>query len=257
MQPYLRYIYGDVFGFLAAWTWIVAVMPATLAILSIVFVESLYSAAGVTDQAGRVEHKLLSVLVLAVVGVANSISTRATTRLNGVFVGTKFFAIVAVVVAGLAVVALQVARPGREDVGGRDWFTTPWFRYRDSANPDGSTTRWRELSSWDVFGHYSAALYGALWAYSGWDKVRTPRLPCPRAGEEGECATAGTHAGHLHHRRALRACSPAPAGHQHRYAHHRAVVPGRQLGLLHPAPVGRGVDDRQHRRGKPTPTPPP
>lgn len=25
VQPYLKYIYGDVFGFLAAWTWVVAV----------------------------------------------------------------------------------------------------------------------------------------------------------------------------------------------------------------------------------------
>ena len=55
MQPYLRYIYGDVFGFLAAFTWVFAVMPATLAILSIVFVESIYSAAGVAGESSRLE----------------------------------------------------------------------------------------------------------------------------------------------------------------------------------------------------------
>src|SRR6478609_1102524 len=49
VQPYLQHIYGDIWGFLAAWTWIVAVMPATLAILSIVFVESAYSATGVIN----------------------------------------------------------------------------------------------------------------------------------------------------------------------------------------------------------------
>ena len=58
VQPYLQRIYGDFVGFLAAWTWIVAVMPATLAILSIVFVESAYSAAGITDQASRIEFYL-------------------------------------------------------------------------------------------------------------------------------------------------------------------------------------------------------
>ncbi|TAQ91381.1 hypothetical protein B7494_g319 [Chlorociboria aeruginascens] len=100
VQPYLQYIFGDIFGFLAAWTWIVAVMPATLAILSIVFIESIFSAAGTTDQAGSIEHKLL-----------------------------------------------------------------------DSIAPDGSTLHWGELSQWERFGHYSAALYGALWAYSGWDKA--------------------------------------------------------------------------------------
>lgn len=125
VQPYLRYIFGDVFGFLAAWTWIVAVMPATLAILSIVFIESIYSAAGITDQADNLGHKLLSILILVVISVANSISTKTSTRLNGFFVVTKFTTIAAVVVAGLVVVIIQATHPDRDDIGGRDWFTKP------------------------------------------------------------------------------------------------------------------------------------
>ncbi|KAI0478170.1 amino acid/polyamine transporter I [Xylaria cf. heliscus] len=171
VQPYLRYIFGDVFGFLAAWTWIVAVMPATLAILSIVFVESIYSAAGITDQADRIEHKLLSILILAVVSVANCISTKTSTRLNGFFVVTKFTTIAAIVVAGIVVVVIQATQPRRDDVGGRDWFTKPWFGNRPTVNPDGSTTDWDHISEWELLGHYSTALYGALWAYSGWDKA--------------------------------------------------------------------------------------
>jgi amino acid transporter len=170
VQPYLQYIFGDVFGFLAAWTWIVAVMPATLAILSIVFVESIFSAAGVTDQADSVEHKLLAILILVVMNVANSISTKASTRLNNFFVVTKFISIAGVVVAGIVVVAIQVSNPDR-DIGGRDWFTKSWFGYRTSIDPDGNKTDWSKLSEWEILGHYSAALYGALWAYSGWDKV--------------------------------------------------------------------------------------
>ncbi|KAK0624585.1 amino acid/polyamine transporter I [Bombardia bombarda] len=170
VQPYLKYVFGDVFGFLAAWTWVVAVMPATLAILSIVFVESIYSAAGVTDQADRIEHKLLSILILAAIGLANSISTKASTRLNNFFVVTKFVTIFALVLAGVVVVALQVSDPNRA-VGGGDWFQKSWFEYRDSVNPDGSVTHWGALSEWEMFGHLSAALYAALWAYSGWDKA--------------------------------------------------------------------------------------
>ncbi|GAB1310670.1 Solute carrier family 7 protein [Madurella fahalii] len=170
VQPYLKYIFGDVFGFLAAWTWVVAVMPATLAILSIVFIQSIYSAAGVTGQGDRIEHKLLSILVLACIGVANSISTKASTRLNNFFVAAKFVTIAAIVVAGVVVVVLQLADPNRV-VGGRDWIKKPWFGYRDSVNPDGSVTHWAGLSEWEMFGHLSAALYAALWAYSGWDKA--------------------------------------------------------------------------------------
>ncbi|KAI0428657.1 amino acid/polyamine transporter I [Xylaria sp. FL1042] len=171
VQPYLRYIFGDIFGFLAAWTWVVAVMPATLAILSIVFVESIYSAAGITDQADRIEHKVLSILILVVMSVANSISTKTSTRLNDFFVVTKFTTIAAVVVAGLVVVIIQATHPDRDDIGGRDWFTKAWFGNRPTVNPDGSTTDWEHLSEWELLGHYSTALYGALWAYSGWDKA--------------------------------------------------------------------------------------
>ncbi|KAK1993764.1 amino acid transporter [Colletotrichum falcatum] len=167
VQPFLQHIYGDVFGFLAAWTWIVAVMPATLAILSIVFVESIYSARGVTDQAAAPSHKALSVLVLVVMNAANSISTRASTRLNNLFVVTKFAAVLAVVLAGLVVVVLQLSHPDRRDVGGRDWFDKPWFASRGS---EGGVD-WDRVGAWDMLGYYSAALYGALWAYSGWDKA--------------------------------------------------------------------------------------
>jgi amino acid transporter len=174
VQPYLQYIFGDIFGFLAAWTWIVAVMPATLAILSIVFIESIFSAASVTNQAGRIEHKLLSILVLVVISGANSISTKASTRLNSFFVVTKFLSILGVVVAGIVVVIIGSSHPD-ENVGGGDWRTYPWFGPRDSVAPDGSRTDWRALSAWEIAGHLSTALYGALWAYSGWDKVSRKR----------------------------------------------------------------------------------
>ncbi len=248
MQPYLRYIYGDVFGFLAAWTWIVAVMPATLAILSIVFVESLYSAAGVTDQAGRVEHKLLSVLVLAVVGVANSISTRATTRLNGVFVGTKFFAIVAVVVAGLAVVALQVARPRprrRRRPRLVHHAVVPLPRQRQPRRLHDALARAVQLGRLrPLLGRPLRRAVGLLRLGQGKDAPVSPvREPARRAS-----------ALQLGHTQAIyitaELSAPArqlPLAINTAIAHHRAVVPGRQLGLLHPAPVGRGVDDRQHR----------
>lgn len=149
-------------------------MPATLAILSIVLIETISSATGVTDQAGRISHKLLSVLVLFVVSGANSISTTASTRLNNFFVGIKFFSILGVVFAGIIVVVITISGPSK-NVGGGDWSRRSWFEHRKSVNPDGTTTDWKKLSQWDLLGHYSAALYGALWAYSGWDKVRQPR----------------------------------------------------------------------------------
>ncbi|KAJ9293601.1 hypothetical protein DTO271G3_7680 [Paecilomyces variotii] len=171
VQPYLQYIFGDVFGFLAAWTWIIAIMPATLAILSIAFIDSIYSATGITNSATSIERKLLSILVLVVISLANSISTKATTRLNNFFVVTKFVSIAGIVIAGIVVIIIQTSNPN-SNIGGRDWFTRPWFGYRETVNSDGTTRiDWTKVGVWEILGHYSAALYGALWAYSGWDKA--------------------------------------------------------------------------------------
>ncbi|KAF5861195.1 Y+L amino acid transporter [Aspergillus alliaceus] len=170
VQPYLQYIFGDVFGFLAAWTWIIAVMPATLAILSIVFIESIYSAIGVVNEAGTIKHKLLSIIVLVTISVANSISTKVSTRLGSFFVTTKFVTIAGVVIAGLLVVIVHLASKEWE-APATDWYTKSWFGFRDTIAPDGTEIHWSDLAGWTMLGHYSAALYGALWAYSGWDKA--------------------------------------------------------------------------------------
>lgn len=143
--------------------------PATLAILSIVFVESIFSAAGVTDQAASVSHKLLSVLIMVVMNLANSISTKASTRLNNFFVTTKFLSIFFVVLAGVVVVIIQLANPDSR-AGGGDWRRKSWFDDRDTVTPDGRVIHWQSVSTWELLGYFSAALYGALWAYSGWEK---------------------------------------------------------------------------------------
>ncbi|KAL4905470.1 hypothetical protein BDW74DRAFT_152682 [Aspergillus multicolor] len=169
VQPYLQYIFGDIFGFLAAWTWIVAVIPASLGIMSIVFVESVFSAIGENNRTQGALHKFLSILVLIVFSMANGVSTKVTNRLNRFFVTAKFTAIAATVVAGIAVVVYHLA--AHTDKSTQDWWNKSWFGYRTSIGPDGSKTDWSKVDGWEMLGHYSAALYGALWAYSGWDKA--------------------------------------------------------------------------------------
>lgn len=245
VQPYLKYCFGDVFGFLAAWTWIVAVMPATLAILSIVFVESIYTARGITDGAAEWTHKLLSVGVVVLVSVANCISTKASTRLNKFFVATKFLAIAAVVLAGLVVVILELVgkAPSEGDNSNRDWVERNWFATRPVVNPDGSVNDWQGLSTWEMMGFYSTALYGALWAYSGWDKVRSFLYMTSSMDEmrtnHMECT------GCLHQRRALSAGQTAPARHQHGHPNHHCMLPRGECCILCPAAVGRRVHHGQ------------
>jgi amino acid transporter len=174
IQPYLSHMYGEVFGFLAGWSWIVATMPATLAILSIVFVESIYSSLGVNDPSPPITHKLWSLLVLIIISTANSISTKTSTRLGNFFVVVKLLSILLLIVAGLTVVFIFVGNRDR-DLGGGDWHSRGWFEARDTILSDGSKFDWGNVSTWEALGFYSTALYGALWAYSGWDKVRLLR----------------------------------------------------------------------------------
>lgn len=177
MQPYLQYVFGEVFGFLAAWTWIISVMPATLAILSIVFVESIFSVTGIAqDQAGSILHKSLSIIIVIATGLANSIGTDTSNKLSKIFVSVKFIAITAVVTAGITTVIVSCTSSSHENIGGGDWKTKSWFGMRDSLNPDGSKIVWSDLGTWEILGHCCTALYGALWGYSGWDKVGNPFL---------------------------------------------------------------------------------
>ncbi|CAI6332574.1 unnamed protein product [Periconia digitata] len=186
IQPYLTYMYGEFIGYLAAWSWIVATMPATLAILCIVFVESIYSSLGINEPQPPITHKLLSLLVLFAVTVANSISTKTSTRLSGLFVAVKFLTIALLGIAGLVVVGVYLGSGKSKDLGGGDWHQKGWYAPRDTTMPDGSSFDWDNVSAWDTLGYFSAALYGALWGYSGWDKanyvaaeLRDPRKQLP------------------------------------------------------------------------------
>jgi L-type amino acid transporter 9 len=173
-QQYLKYIYGDLAGFLAAWAWIVIVMPATLAILSIVFVESIYSALHPASHgtATGIQYKFYSVLVLVVMISLNSISTKISARLGNFFVVVKLASVGLLVLAGLVAALVHVADPKR-DSGGGDWHRKGWFDARPSLN-NGRTIDWMKVGSWEAFGYYSTALYAGLWAYAGWDKARFP-----------------------------------------------------------------------------------
>lgn len=169
VQEYLKYIYGDFAGFLAAWTWVVAIMPSTLSILSIVFIETAYSAAHPAGDgtASSWGYKLLSVLVFVVNVLLNCINTKTSARLGNVFMVIKLISVALPVLAGIVVAIIYVANHSR-DFTGKDWHEKSWFSPRTSVTPDGSLD-WTQVSTWEAFGHYSAAIYASLWAYCGWD----------------------------------------------------------------------------------------
>ena len=171
IQEYLKIIYGDFAGFLAAWAWVTAVMPATLSILSIVFVETIYSAAHSAESgtASGIGYKFLSILILFVNILLNCINTKTSATLGNIFLVIKLLSVGLLVFAGL-IVTIIYAADSEKDYSGKDWHRLGWFDPRPSITPDG-VIDWTKVTSWEALGHYSAAIYAGLWAYAGWDKV--------------------------------------------------------------------------------------
>jgi amino acid transporter len=169
IQEYLKYVYGDFAGFLAAFAWVVAITPSTLSLLSIVFIETVYSAANPASEgtASGWGYKGLSILVLGINVLLNCINTKTSARLGNFFAAIKLLSVALPVLAGL-IVALIYAVDHSKDYTGKDWHDRGWFSARPSVTP-GGTTDWNKVSAWDAFGFYSAAIYASLWAYCGWD----------------------------------------------------------------------------------------
>jgi len=174
MQEYLRYIYGDMAAFLMSWIWIMVTKPASMAILSILLVESIDSA--IVDPTASKStdgwsEKLFAVLALMVLVLLNSISNNISARLGEWFVVMKLTTVTLIVVGGVSVALGHVISPNQSPPwGGSDWYSKNWFHPRPSMS-GGVPIDWTRLSLWESLGHYSAAIYAGLWAYSGWDNV--------------------------------------------------------------------------------------
>ncbi|KAF2729626.1 amino acid transporter [Polyplosphaeria fusca] len=169
MQEYLRHVYGDTMAFLMAWIYIMGVKPSSMAIQSIVIAESIGS---ISPASPLVDGWLVGIAALAFVSmvVLNSINTKLTLRLSESFTAVKITTVALIVVAGFVAVIAHLTNPNSSLSGARDWYSKNWFQTRPSAS-DGKIVDWTSISTWERYGHYSAAIYGAVWAYDGWDNA--------------------------------------------------------------------------------------
>lgn len=168
MQAYLAYVYGDTMAFLMAWIYIMAAKPAAMAIQSIVIAESIGSISSSPTAAWVL--KLVASLAFVAMVLVNSINTKVTLRLSESFTGIKLMTVSLVVIGGLVAVIAHLVNPHSSLSGGEDWHSKNWFTTRATFY-DGHTIDWASMSTWERYGHYSAAIYGGLWAYDGWDNV--------------------------------------------------------------------------------------
>lgn len=188
-QEYLRYVYGDIAAFLMAWIYIFAVKPSSMAIQCIVLVDSATSAIASADGTTLAswQLKLLAITAQASLVLLNSISTKTTMRLSESFTLFKIATVIMIFLGGIWVLIAHMIDPNSSLGGNTDWYSKNWFHSRPSMS-DGVPIEWTNMGSWELLGHYSAAIYAGLWAYDGWDnanfvasEIRNPGRSLPLA----------------------------------------------------------------------------
>ncbi|KAK0611209.1 amino acid/polyamine transporter I [Immersiella caudata] len=172
IQDYLRYVYGDIVSSLLGWIYVMAALPSSMALQGIVLGESVGAAVGYWKGKDGVlkggELTWVAVLAIAGVWLLNVRSTAASGRTSELFTVCKLVTVGGVAVAGAVVAGRQMF--GWTQCGGEDWCERSWFEARD-VESGTSRIDWGGVSPLQMVGHYSAAVYAGLWAYSGWDSA--------------------------------------------------------------------------------------
>ena len=153
---YLKEAYGDLFGFLYGWVYLVVITSGANAALSIACAYYL----AFLFPLNETEKKIVAILALVVVTFVNIFRVRAAEVFTNIFTGIKLVGIASVIGIGL-------------------FFGNVKFNLFESATK-------AEVGS--LTGAFGLALIGVLWSYGGWQhasfvagEVRNARRNIPRA----------------------------------------------------------------------------
>ena len=169
MQEYLSYTYGDSLSAVMAWLWVMAVNPASMAIISIIFADYWIDVMVSPESKSVWIERLLAIVTLGSIVLLNAISAKSSTRLTNLLLLIKLSVITLIVVSAILVAAFNLTGEGESP--SQDWKSKNWFANR-GKDVDGSTVDWSTLNSWELLGYCTSALYAGLWSYGGWDSVR-------------------------------------------------------------------------------------
>jgi len=152
VQNYLRHCYGDRYGFLFSWAWLLVSRPCSMAMVALVFSEYLFRAALPAQEVSAWVLKATALSAIILVTTLNCVSTSAGTSAANFFLFLKIFGLGSVVVAGLALAITKSMHRG------------------GNAQPkvtDGTEDSW----IWMGFGNFTDAVFAALFCYGGWESV--------------------------------------------------------------------------------------
>jgi amino acid transporter len=169
MQEYLRYCYGDIYGFLFAWVWLLVSRPCGMAMVALVFSEYLFKGILPDQVVSTWILKAVALLAIILITFLNCMGTQVGTSSATLFLVLKVFGLGSIIVFGLV---FQFTGSKHQDGNHqsnetkRSWFTPP--------SPAATDTGYSWL--WVSLGDFTDALFAALFAYAGWDSVSDWRL---------------------------------------------------------------------------------
>jgi amino acid transporter len=162
IEEYLRFCYGETAGFLLAWVWILISKPCANALVSLILAEHLSSAIWPDKGNGKWINVSIALFSVVFTTLFNTLGTITGARAANVFLLLKLVIAASIIVIGWSYGAIH-------------YFSTsgPQLRHANHS----VIAKERTTIDDHVFGISDAvsAVFGALFAYGGWENVKTLR----------------------------------------------------------------------------------
>ena len=164
IQEYLRHCYGDIYGFLFAWIWLLVSRPCAMAMVSLVFSEYLFKAIWPDDEVSVWILKIKAFVAVISITYLNCMGTHVGTGAANFFLVLKVFGLGSIVIIGLVYAFISpkpengILQPNIAEFGSV---------VEPIPNVTISGTSW----VWGSLGNFTDAIFAALFCYGGWEAV--------------------------------------------------------------------------------------
>jgi L-type amino acid transporter 6 len=168
IPEYVRYAYGDFFGFSSAWAWIFVSRPLAMAMVSLIFAEYLFKAMFPDDAVSLLGLRAASILAITLITLFNSMGTRVGTGIGNVFLVLKVLGLASIAIAGTVAVLFG----SRSSSDGTNETVHAFQRNSIHDTKRDKTDLYNGVSDfWTALGGFVDAVLSAVFAYGGWESV--------------------------------------------------------------------------------------
>lgn len=160
MLEYLIFLYSEKFGFVFAWSWILISRPCGLAMVSLIFSEYLHKAL-VGDVAANESPKITAVVGIAIVTLLNCLGSNIGNGVAKGFMAIKIVGLLSIALSGLV---YWIFWPGASE---------PSPRVEVIRELTYNKTKTSFTDVWADLDAFTNAVLAAVFAYGGWESVRS------------------------------------------------------------------------------------